>query len=115
MKDMIKTGLTDAAVEVPIAENPAGSGAKQRYYVEYQGRAADGSADTLSAGTMLVEGKLRENGAYEQITASTDLTAGTGGAGIFEDFTGYYHTLRFTPSSVEADHSVDVFVRAVDD
>lgn len=115
MKDAIKTGLSDSAVEVPIAETPAGSGVKQRYYVEYQGRAADGSADTLSAGTMKVEGKLREGGGWEEISASTSMTAGSDGAAIFQNFAGAYHTLRFTPDSFEADHKVDVFVRAVDD
>lgn len=112
MKEVIKTGLVSTAVEALVHPGPAGGGKKQHYYVEYTGRDANGDEDTVGTGTMKIEGKLREGGGWEEISATTDLTTGDF---VFEDFTGHYHTLRFTPDSLEADHSVDVYVLAVDD
>lgn len=91
-----------------------GAARKKHYYLEFRGKAPNGAPDTLATGTVQVDGRISndENAGWEQIAASHDVTAA---ASTFLDFAGAYLELRFTPATFEADHTVDVFVRVVDD
>lgn len=106
--------LTDAdnEVEVQVVEALLQDRSKQHYYVEFQGFDGSGDSSSLAAGTVKIEGKYREGGGYEEITASLDIT---GAASIFTDFVGAYHTLRFTSASFTANHTMVAYIRAVND
>lgn len=110
MKDILKTGVGNETVEIDVSETLRHSNAI-RYEIQYVVRNSSGAITTPTAGTIAVAGKLYANGVNTAIVAAQDLH--TNRDNWLESITGAYHTLEFTVASLDADHTVDIFIRPV--